>query len=92
MGFAAGHEKRGGRKKGSLNKATRRAQKLAQEILTDEEYLKTLRERMIDDQPSERIEEMLWKYAFGKPRDPNVPRSRRPAPPSPETDDESRSE
>jgi len=92
MAFEEGHKKVGGRKKGSLNKATRLAQKLAQNILTDEKYLKALRERMIDDQPSERIEEMLWKYAFGTPRDPNVPRSRRPAPPSVDGDDESRSE
>jgi hypothetical protein len=86
MAFPKGHTKFGGRQKGSLNKATRLAQQLAQGILTDPKYLKGLRARMIDNTPSAEIEKMLWRYAFGEPRNPNI--LNRPAPP-PEEDAES---
>ena len=84
MAFIKGHKKLGGRKKGSLNKATRLGQRLAQGILTDEKYLAQLRRRMIDDQPSPEIEKMLWAYACGQPLDPNVLRRITPRPPSPD--------
>jgi len=81
-----GHKKLGGRKKGSLNKATQLGQQVAQAILTDEKYRDNLRARMIDDQPSPAIEKMLWAYACGKPLDPNVPGRSTPRPPSPDGD------
>ena len=84
MGFSKGHQKLGGRKKGSLNKATRLGQQVAQAILTDEKYRARLRRRMIDYEPSTEIEQMLWAYACGKPLDPNVPRRSTPRPPSPD--------
>ena len=84
MGFVRGHRKLGGRRKGSLNKATRLGQRLAQAILTDEKYLAQLRRRMIDDQPSPEIEKMLWAYACGQPLDPNVLRRIPPRPSSPD--------
>jgi hypothetical protein len=59
MGFGKGHKKLGGRKKGSLNRATRRGQQMAQAILTDEKYLGRLRRRMTDYEPSPEIEQML---------------------------------
>ena len=77
MSFKPGHKKVGGRRKGSLNHSTRLARRLAQHILTDEKYLKDLRARMIDDQPSPAIERMLWSYAFGEPLNPNA--AKRPA-------------
>ncbi len=84
MGFMKDHKKLGGRKKGSLNKATRLGQQAAQAILTDEKYRARLRKRMIDYEPSPEIEQMLWAYAYGKPRDPNVLRRSTPRPPSPD--------
>ena len=84
MGFSKGHKKFGGRKKGSLNKATRLGQQAGQAILTDEKYRARLRRRMIDYEPSPEIEQLLWAYAFGKPLDPNVPRRSTPRTPSPD--------
>ena len=72
MAFEPGHEKFGGRKKGSLNKATRQAQKAAREIINHPKYRKGLLGWMIDAQPSPEIEKMLWKYGFGEPLNPNV--------------------
>jgi hypothetical protein len=78
MGFLKGHKKVGGRKKGSLNKATRLGRQLAQAILTDEKYQDHLRRRMTHDQPPPEIEKMLWAYGCGQPLDPNVRRSSTP--------------
>ena len=78
--FVKGHEKKGGRKKGSLNKATKLAQQITQEILTDEKYLQRLRRRLFDDQPPPALEKMIWTYAFGQPFDPNVLRKNTPPP------------
>jgi hypothetical protein len=72
MPFSKGHNKLGGRKKGSLNKRTRLAQQIALDILTDKKYLKGLRARMIDAQPSPEIEKMIWRYGFGEPLNPNL--------------------
>ena len=86
MGFMKGHKKMGGRKRGSLNKATRLGRQVAQAILTDEKYRDHLRARMINDEPSPVIEKMLWAYACGQPLDPNVSRRSTPRPPTPEGD------
>jgi hypothetical protein len=72
--FTKGHQKAGGRQKGSLNKATRLGQQLAQAILTDEQYRDQLRRRMLDEQPPAALEKMVWAYGYGLPLDPNVRR------------------
>ena len=72
MAFVKGQEKKGGRKKGSLNRATKLAQAMAESILTDPKYLEQLRRRMLDEQPPPALEKLLWNYMGGKPRDPNI--------------------
>jgi len=71
MAFKRGHPKHGGRKRGTPNKASLWVRELAQAIIGDPRYLKTLRKRLRElDQPLP-IEGLIWKYAGGLPLDPN---------------------
>ena len=76
MRFETGHEKKGGRKKGTPNKATQRGRELAQAIIEDPKYQRHLRKRLRDFEPPCGMEILLWAYAFGRPLDPNAPRKR----------------
>jgi hypothetical protein len=60
--------KTGGRKKGSLNKATREAQEFCASIIDDPQYQRTLRRRAIKATLSPAVEVMLWHYARGVPK------------------------
>ena len=56
-----------GRKKGGRNRNTVRAQEFAQAFLRDAEYTESVRLRII--QGEQWIEEMIWAYAYGKPKE-----------------------
>ena len=66
MKFNQGRKKTGGRTKGTPNKATVEIKELAREILEDPAYQKRLRVRIIRGE-AERIETLLYHYAYGKP-------------------------
>jgi len=66
MAFQRGKPKTGGRKQGTPNKATVEIKELAREILEDPAYQKRLRVRIIRGE-AERIETLLYHYAYGKP-------------------------
>jgi hypothetical protein len=61
--------KTGGRRPGSLNKATVEAKKVCAELVDDPGYRSRLRERLQAGELSPAVECMLWHYAKGKPRD-----------------------
>jgi hypothetical protein len=69
---------RAGRHKGIANKATREIRRLAQELLTDPGYLKSLQERL-QAGTAGRIEELLYHYAWGKPKEDSTPPQARDA-------------
>ena len=66
MAFQSGHEKRGGRKVGMPNRASREAREAARRLLDDAEYQRSLRKRLIRGE-APRIELHLWEVAYGKP-------------------------
>ena len=67
LGFQVGHEKRGGRQVGTLNKVGREARELARGLLGDPEYLSNLKTRLARGQ-APRVELHLWELAYGRPR------------------------
>jgi len=67
MAFQSGHEKRGGRKVGTPNRASSEAREAARRLLDDAEYQRSLRKRLIRGE-APRIELHLWELAFGRPR------------------------
>ena len=66
MKFQQGHKKTGGRKAGTLNKATIEIKEFARGILEDPIYQKGLRDRVIQGKAPQ-IEILLFHYAYGKP-------------------------
>jgi hypothetical protein len=67
MAFETGHEKRGGRLPGTLNKTSREAREVARGLLSDPEYLNSLKARLVQGQ-APRVEIHLWELAYGRPR------------------------
>ena len=67
MGFQPGHEKRGGRRPGTPNQVGREARELARGLLSDPDYLKSLKARLAGGQ-APRVELHLWVLAYGRPR------------------------
>ena len=61
--------KTGGRRPGSLNKATVEARAFCASIVDDPVYQAKLRRRAIAGTLSPAIESMLWYYAKGKPKE-----------------------
>jgi hypothetical protein len=57
---------RAGRPKGSLNKTSRDVRELAQTLVTDPDYLRSLKQRLVDGKLGE-LEKVLWQYAYGPP-------------------------
>ncbi len=80
MPFQRGHTKRGGRRRGTLNKLTGEARDVARHLLGDPEYQRSLRTRLMRGQ-APRVELHLWRLAFGQPRaEPDeMPEERNPA-------------
>lgn len=66
MAFQKGKKKTGGRKAGTPNKATVEIKELAQSLLEDPAYRKALTRRLRAGR-AQRIEELLYHYAYGKP-------------------------
>jgi hypothetical protein len=67
--FEAGHAKLGGRKKGTPNVATAEAKTFATRLVTDKSYRANLRKRLLNGKLHPGVEQMLWHYAHGKPKD-----------------------
>jgi hypothetical protein len=66
MAFEPGHEKRGGRKPGTMNKASGAGREVAALLLDDPEYQRSLRKRLIRGE-APRLELLLWGLRYGKP-------------------------
>ena len=68
MAFGPGHPKCGGRQRGTPNKSTAAARRLALAILGDlGEYAANARERILAGE-APRLETKLFEYLFGPPR------------------------
>lgn len=61
--------KTGGRRPGSLNRATTEAKAACAELVDDPEYRRRLGVRLRAGKLSPAVECMLWYYAKGKPKD-----------------------
>ena len=68
-GRKKGATKTGGRRKGTLNRATRAAKEFCTSVVDDPMYQATLRRRALTGELAPAIEAMLWYYAKGKPVD-----------------------
>jgi len=66
MAFEAGHEKRGGRKPGTPNRASGAGREVAALLLDDPEYQRSLRKRLIRGE-APRLELLIWELRYGKP-------------------------
>lgn len=64
-----GLPKSGGRKRGTPNKVTVEAKMACSEIVDDPEYRAKLRERAVAGELPPGLEQMLWAYAKGKPKE-----------------------
>ena len=58
---------RGGRTKGTLNKATVEVKALARELVEDPTYLKNLKKRLAEGALPPGVEMTLWAYAYNRP-------------------------
>lgn len=67
--FTAGHRKVGGRAKGTLNKATLVGRAFAERLVNDPDYLASVEARAKAGKLQPGIEQMIWYYALGKPRE-----------------------
>ena len=59
----------GGRAKGTLNKATLAGREFAERLVNDPEYLASVVARAKAGKLQPGIEQMIWYYALGKPRE-----------------------
>lgn len=57
-----------GRPKGVPNKANREIKDLARKLLEDDEYQRSLAERLKDGR-AQTVEALLYHYAYGKPKE-----------------------
>jgi hypothetical protein len=64
--FQKGKKKTGGRTAGTPNKGTTEIKELARSLLKDPTYLEKLKRRLQTGR-AQRIEELLYHYAYGKP-------------------------
>ncbi len=79
--FTGGHEGKGGRPPGSLNRGTSEVRELARRLIEDPEYQASLRDRLIAGKAPQ-MEILLFSYAYGKPVERHeVTASARPAGP-----------
>ncbi len=67
MAFARGHQKVGGRRRGTPNQLTREAREVARDLLGNAEYQQNLQKRLIRGE-APRLEVRLWEWLLGKPR------------------------
>jgi hypothetical protein len=64
-----GTPKTGGRKTGTLNKATIEVKQACAEIVDDPVYRRNLAQRAMDGKLAPAVEALLWYYAKGKPKE-----------------------
>ncbi len=64
--YTGGHEGKGGRPTGSLNRATIEVRELARSLIEDPGYQASLRHRLIAGKAPQ-MEMLLYSYAYGKP-------------------------
>jgi hypothetical protein len=64
-----GTPKTGGRLKGTPNRVTLEVRELAQQLLSRPTYLEALEHRLDTAQLAPAVENQLWQYAFGKPKE-----------------------
>src|SRR5262245_61035537 len=64
--FEPGHQAKGGRPPGSLNKATLEGRELARQLIEDPAYRASLRRRLIAGR-ARQMEPLLFRYAYGQP-------------------------
>src|SRR5690242_4444545 len=67
MGFARGHEKVGGRRRGVPNKLTEEAREAARGLLGSAVYQESLQKRLARGE-APRLEVLLWQWSFPRPR------------------------
>jgi hypothetical protein len=67
--FTTGHRRVGGRAKGTLNKATLAGRAFAERLVNDPEYLASVVARAKAGKLQPGIEQMIWYYALGKPKE-----------------------
>jgi hypothetical protein len=67
--FQGGHPKLGGRRKGTPNVATAESKTFATRLVTDKTYQANLKKRLLAGKLHPGVEQMLWHYAHGKPKD-----------------------
>jgi hypothetical protein len=60
-------KKTGGRRKGTLNAATREIKAVANRLLTDRDYMTSLRLRLRSGEIAPAVEVLLYHYAYGQP-------------------------
>jgi hypothetical protein len=61
--------KTGGRARGTPNLATTAGRELAARLVNDRAYRESLRERLLAGRLHPAVEQMLWYYAMGKPKE-----------------------
>ena len=67
--FTPNHRKLGGRAKGTPNKSTLAGREFAQRLVNDPDYLASVEARAKAGKLQPGIEQMIWYYAIGKPRE-----------------------
>jgi hypothetical protein len=65
--FRSGDPKRGGRRKGTLNRATVQGREFAVKLVSDAAYVASVQTRAKAGKLSPGLEALLWYFAFGKP-------------------------
>lgn len=75
--FQPGHAKVGGRRRGTPNNATHQIRSIARGLLEDPAYQRALRQRLIAGS-AQRIEQLLYVYAYGSPDPRHVTRDDTP--------------
>lgn len=66
-GRKRGTPKTGGRKRGTLNRATREAREFCVSIIEDPRYQASFRRRAMRGKLAPAVESMVWHYAKGRP-------------------------
>lgn len=68
-GRPKGTPKTGGRAKGTPNKATVEVREVARRLVEDPEYQDRFKRRLLAGELAPGVEQMLWAYAYGKPKE-----------------------